>query len=89
MSLNLGALVSVSGSSLNKVAGISVRHAFFAPAIGICPDSCVPPFTTIRSTAFVPLSWHGFLPGLFWSASWLIGLRVAGAALARLRLSLG
>ena len=37
MSLSRGALVSVSGSSLSKVAGISVRHAFLAPAIGICP----------------------------------------------------
>jgi len=37
MSDRRGALVSVSGASVSRVAGISVRQAFFAPAIGICP----------------------------------------------------
>ena len=37
MSLRRGALVSVSGSSLSSVAGISVRQAFLAPAMGNLP----------------------------------------------------
>jgi hypothetical protein len=37
MSDSRGAFVSVSGSSDKSVAGISVRQAFLAPAIGICP----------------------------------------------------
>ena len=37
MSDSRGALVSVSGSSLSSVAGIRVRQAFLAPAMGICP----------------------------------------------------
>ena len=44
-----GALVSVSGSSVSSVAGISVRQAFFAPAIGITPFSSAPPRTRIES----------------------------------------
>ena len=32
-----GAVLSVSGSSVSSVAGISVRQAFLAPAIGILP----------------------------------------------------
>jgi hypothetical protein len=47
MSDSRGAFVSVSGSSDRSVAGISVRQAFFAPAIGICPDSGPLPVTTI------------------------------------------
>ena len=53
MSLSLGALVSVSGSSLSSVAGISVRQAFLAPAIGICPDSGPLPVTMIESICLV------------------------------------
>jgi hypothetical protein len=37
MSDRRGALVSVSGSSLSRVAGIRVRQAFLAPAIGMVP----------------------------------------------------
>ena len=37
MSDRRGALVKVMGSSLSKVAGIKVRQAFFAPAMGISP----------------------------------------------------
>ena len=49
MSDRRGALVSVSGSSLSSVAGISVRQAFFAPAIGIAPDKAPLPRTRIES----------------------------------------
>jgi hypothetical protein len=49
MSESLGAFVSVRGSSLSNVAGIKVRQAFFAPAIGISPRSSPPPVTKIES----------------------------------------
>ena len=44
-----GALVRVRGSSDSNVTGINVRAAFLAPAIGIWPDSRVPPLTMILS----------------------------------------
>jgi hypothetical protein len=49
MSDNRGALVRVKGSSLNRVAGIKVKQAFFAPAIGISPRNSPPPVTKIES----------------------------------------
>jgi hypothetical protein len=49
MSDKRGVLVSVSGSSLNNVAGINANAAFFAPAISIWPDSDLPPRTTMES----------------------------------------
>ena len=44
-----GALVRVRGSSLSKVAGIKVKQAFFAPAIGIAPCKAPFPVTKIES----------------------------------------
>ena len=49
MSDRRGALVKVMGSSLSNVAGIRVRQAFFAPAMGISPCSAPPPVTKIES----------------------------------------
>ena len=49
MSDRRGALVRVSGSSDKSVAGISVKQAFFAPAIGIVPDNAPLPLTRIES----------------------------------------
>jgi hypothetical protein len=49
MSLNIGAFVSVTGSSVRSVTGINVRHAFFAPAIGIFPFRGLLPLTNIAS----------------------------------------
>src|SRR5690606_10151623 len=49
MSESRGAFISVSGSSLSSVAGISARQAFLAPAIGIRPESSAPPVTMIES----------------------------------------
>ena len=54
MSDKRGALVNVSGSSLSNVAGIRVKQAFFAPAMGICPLSGPPPCTKIESITARP-----------------------------------
>jgi hypothetical protein len=50
-----GALVSVSGSSVSKVAGINVRQAFLAPAIGITPFNAPLPLTRIESIRLASL----------------------------------
>ena len=49
MSDSRGVFVKVNGSSDSNVAGINVNAAFFAPAISICPDSDLPPRTTMES----------------------------------------
>ena len=49
MSESLGALVSVTGSSVSSAAGISVRQAFLAPEMGIEPCSRWPPCTRMLS----------------------------------------
>jgi len=54
MSARRGVLVRVSGSSVKSAAGISVRHAFFAPLIAISPFSGVPPRTAILSMTSSP-----------------------------------
>ena len=53
---NRGALVSVIGSSVKSVAGINVRHAFFAPAMGTEPDKGPLPLIKIESICSCPYS---------------------------------
>ncbi len=63
MSDSRGALVSVRGSSDSSVAGISVRQAFFAPAIGIGPrERPVAAYQMIESMVLPQLS-CGSSPG--------------------------
>ena len=53
MSLNIGAFVRVTGSSVSRVTGISAKQAFFAPAIEIFPFKGPFPVTSIESK-FIP-----------------------------------
>ena len=47
--LNIGAFVSVTGSSVRSVTGIKAKQAFFAPAIEIFPFNGPFPVTNIES----------------------------------------
>ena len=49
MSLNIGAFVRVTGSSVRRVTGINAKQAFFAPAIEIFPFNGPFPVISIES----------------------------------------
>jgi hypothetical protein len=89
MSDSRGALVSVSGPSVSSVAGISVRQAFLAPAMGISPRSSAPPLTRMESM-FLPHALPGFDRAFACAfRRWRFALRAALSRSSRLSCGFG
>ena len=56
-----GTLFKLNAWSLSKESGIRVKHEFFAPAMGILPDSFFPPSMKIFSFKWTPANLICFL----------------------------